>query len=131
MGIDGRRVADFEVELARNLRSLLERFKSGEYFAPPVLRERIPKGDGTKTRPIGIPTIEDKVLQIAVSMVLEAVYEQVFLDCSYGFRPGRSTHDALERLWKGAMDAGGGWVVELDSIRCHSPESSTPPSLLR
>jgi group II intron reverse transcriptase/maturase len=74
----------------------------------------IPKGDGQKTRPIGIPTFEDKVLQRAVVMVLQEVYEQDFLDCSYGFRPGRSAHQALERLWHGLMDMGGGWVADVD-----------------
>jgi len=75
----------------------------------------IPKeGAKGKTRPIGIPTLEDKVLQRAVLMVLEPVYEQDFLDCSYGFRPGRSAHQTLEALWKGLMDMGGGWVIDLD-----------------
>ena len=73
-----------------------------------------PEGDGSKTRPIGIPTFEDKVLQRAVAMVLEAVYEQDFLDCSYGFRPGRSAHQALEALWKRLMEMRGGWVLEVD-----------------
>jgi group II intron reverse transcriptase/maturase len=74
----------------------------------------IPKGDGKTTRPLGIPTFEDKVLQRAVAMVLEEVYEQDFLDCSYGFRPGRSAHQALQRLWEVLMDWGGGWVLEVD-----------------
>jgi retron-type reverse transcriptase len=78
---------------------LLDRFKSGTYRAPPGRRVEIPKPDGT-TRPIGIPTFEDKVLQRAVVMVLNAVYEQDFLDCSYGFRPGRSAHQAIESLWR-------------------------------
>jgi len=65
-----------------------------------VRRVYIPKGDDKKTRPIGIPAFEDKLLQRAVAMVLDAVYEQDFLDCSYGFRPGRSAHQALQAVWK-------------------------------
>jgi RNA-directed DNA polymerase len=80
-----------------------------------VRRVHIPKpGAAKKTRPIGIPTLEDKVLQRAVLMVLEPVYEQDFLDCSYGFRPGRSAHQALEALWQGLMGMGGGWIIDLD-----------------
>lgn len=114
VGADGQSGREYEVDLDRNLGDLLERFKSGSYFAPPVKRVHIPKGDGGKTRPIGVPTFEDKVLQRAVAMMVEAVYEQDFLDCSYGFRPGRSAHDALQALWKGLMGMGGGWVLELD-----------------
>jgi group II intron reverse transcriptase/maturase len=113
-GIDGQGWIGYAANLQENLRSLLDRFKSGTYQAPPVRRVHIPKGDGKSTRPIGIPTFEDKVLQRAVMMVLEAVYEQDFLDCSYGFRPGRSAHQALATLWQGLMNMGGGWVVEVD-----------------
>ncbi len=113
-GVDGTTASDYEVELEANLRSLLDRAKSGRYFAPPVRRVHIPKGSGNETRPIGIPTLEDKILQRAVAMCLEAVYEQDFLDCSYGFRPGRSAHQALEALWKGTMDLGAVWVIEVD-----------------
>ncbi len=114
MGVDGQTAAEYASDLEDNLQSLLDRFKSGTYKAPPVRRVHIPKGDGRKTRPIGIPTFEDKVLQRAVAMVLEAVYEQDFLDCSYGFRPGRSAHQALEALWQELMGMGGGWVLEVD-----------------
>ena len=112
-GVDGRTGRDYEEDLESNLQSLLDRFKSGRYQAPPVRRTYVPKGDGQQ-RPIGIPTFEDKVLQRAVTMVLEAVYEQDFLDCSYGYRPGRSAHQALKVLWQGLMAMGGGWVLELD-----------------
>src|SRR5213594_2954301 len=97
-GVDGQTAEEYAADLEGNLRRLLDRARSGTYHAPPVRRVHIPKGSGTETRPIGIPTLEDKVLQRAVAMVLEAVYEQEFLDCSYGFRPGRSAHQALEAL---------------------------------
>ncbi|MCP4592964.1 MAG: group II intron reverse transcriptase/maturase [bacterium] len=114
VGVDGQTAAEFEENLQGNLESLLGRLKSGTYRAPPVRRVHIPKGDGSKTRPIGIPTLEDKVLQRAVTMVLEAIYEQDFLDCSYGFRPGRSAHQALQSLWDGLTRMGGGWVLDAD-----------------
>ncbi len=113
-GVDGQTAEQYAQALESNLQSLLDRAKSGSYRAPPVRRVHIPKGDGSATRPLGIPTFEDKVLQRAVAMVLEAVYEQDFLDCSYGFRPGRSAHQALQRLWDVLMDWGGGWVLEVD-----------------
>ena len=71
--------------------SLLNRIKAGSYYAPPVRRHYIPKADGRK-RPLGIPTLEDKVAQRAILMLLESIYEADFLPCSYGFRPGRSAH---------------------------------------
>ncbi|RJO68795.1 MAG: group II intron reverse transcriptase/maturase [Myxococcales bacterium] len=114
VGIDGRTAADYARDLEGNLRSLLDRFKSGWYLAPPVRRTYIPKGDGKKMRPIGIPTFEDKVLQRAVAMLLEAIYEQDFLDCSYGFRPGRSAHQALEDFRERLMKMRGGFVIEVD-----------------
>jgi len=118
VGVDGQTATDYAVDLEGNLRSLLDRAKSGRYQAPPVRRVHIPKGTGSETRPIGIPTFEDKVLQRAVTMVLEAVYEQDFLDCSYGFRPGRSAHQALEALRQRAMEVRGGWVLEVDIRKC-------------
>jgi len=113
-GVDAQTAADYEANLEENLRSLLDRAKSGRYKAPPVKRVHIPKGKGDATRPIGIPTFEDKVLQRAVVMVLEAIYEQDFLDCSYGFRPGRSAHQALEAIWQQQKDLRVGWIVEAD-----------------
>lgn len=113
-GVDGQTAADYSANVCENLQSLLDRAKSGTYRAPPVRRVHIPKGTSGDTRPIGIPTFEDKVLQRAVVMVLEAVYEQDFLDCSYGFRPRRSAHQALATLWQQTMGMGGGWVLEVD-----------------
>jgi len=116
-GVDGQTADAYAEHLEENLQDLLDRAKSGRYRAPAVKRAHIPKGDGTSTRPIGVPTFEDKVLQRAVAMVLEPIYEQDFLDCSYGFRPGRSAHQALQ-VWRGElMRLGGGWVIELDVER--------------
>jgi RNA-directed DNA polymerase len=113
-GVDGQTWDDYAVNLRANLMSLLERAKSGTYRAPPVRRVRIPKGTGNETRPLGIPTLEDKVLQRAVVMVLEPIYEQDFLSCSYGYRPKRSAHMALQAIWQQVMDLGGCWLVEVD-----------------
>jgi retron-type reverse transcriptase len=113
-GVDGQTADEYASKLEENLRSLLERAKSGSYVAPPVRRVHIPKGEGAQTRAIGVPTFEDKVLQRAVAMVLEAVYEQDFLDCSYGFRPGRSAHQALRVVYKQTMKMAGRWVLEIE-----------------
>jgi RNA-directed DNA polymerase len=113
-GVDGGTSEAYAAQLEDNLRSLLEQAKSGTYRAPPVRRVHIPKGDGKQTRPIGIPTFEDKVLQRAVQMALEAVYEQAFLDCSYGFRPGKSAHHMLADFQSRAVRMAGGWVLEVD-----------------
>ena len=113
-GIDGVSAEQYAEHLGDNLQSLLERAKSGRYWAPPVRRVHIPKGDGKETRPIGIPTFEDKVLQRTVAMVIGEVYEQEFHDFSYGFRPGRSAHQALQAFRNATMRMKGGWLVEVD-----------------
>jgi len=113
-GVDGQSATQYAEHLEDNLQSLLDRAKSGRYWAPPVRRVHIPKGDGTETRPIGIPTFEDKVLQRAVAMVIGEVYEQEFHDFSYGFRPGRSAHQALEAVQHASWRMKGGWIVEVD-----------------
>jgi RNA-directed DNA polymerase len=114
LGVDGQSAAEYAKNLEENLQSLLDRAKSGTYRAPPVRRVHIPKGSGSETRPLGIPTFEDKVLQRAVVMVLEAIYEQDFLDCSYGFRPKRSAHQLLADFQNQAVVMAGGWVLEID-----------------
>jgi RNA-directed DNA polymerase len=115
-GIDGVAAAEYAEKLEANLLDLLDRIKSGRYQAPPVRRSYIPKADGTQ-RPLGIPTFEDKVARRAVVMLLEAVYEQDFLPCSYGFRPGRSAHDALHELRTALMTQGMRWVSDIDVER--------------
>jgi group II intron reverse transcriptase/maturase len=113
-GVDGQTAKHYAAALDANLTSLLQRAKSGTYRALPVRRVHIPKGSGRETRPLGIPTFEDKVLQRAVTMLLEPIYEQDFLDCSYGFRAGRSAHQALATLQHEITITRGGWVVEID-----------------
>src|SRR4051812_26898775 len=112
-GIDGVTAAAYEVQLEANLRDLLDRIKSGRYQAPPVRRAYIPKADGSQ-RPLGIPTFEDKVAQRAIAMVLEAIYEQDFLPCSYGFRPARSAHQALHALRSAIWSQRLYWVLDVD-----------------
>jgi group II intron reverse transcriptase/maturase len=114
-GVDGQSGKDYAENLDANLKSLLDRAKSGDHYkAPPVRRTYIPKGDGKTMRPLGIPTFEDKVLQRAVVMLLEPLYEQDFLNCSYGFRPRKSAHQALQEIWNQMMSMGGGWVLDAD-----------------
>jgi len=115
VGVDGETADEYEKNLEANLQDLLNRAKSGTYVAPPVRRAYIPKaGSPNETRPLGIPTFEDKILQRAVLMVLEPVYETDFLDVSHGFRPGRGAHGALQTLWKNEMKLGGDWIVDVD-----------------
>jgi group II intron reverse transcriptase/maturase len=113
VGIDRVTAEEYAQKLDANLLELKELAKSGRYRAPAVRRAHIPKGNG-ETRPIGIPTFEDKVLQRAVHMILEPIYEQSFRDCSFGFRPGRSAHDALRVLRERMTEMGGGWIIDLD-----------------
>ena len=113
VGTDGQTAADYEANLEENLRSLLGRIKSGSYRAPPVRRVHIPKADG-RTRPLGIPTFEDKVAQRAIVLLLEPIYEHDFLPCSYGFRPGRSAHQALRDLRSHIMGSNGRWILDAD-----------------
>lgn len=113
VGVDGQTAAHYAAQLETNLQALLERFRSGSYHAPPVRRVHLPKGDG-RTRPIGIPTFEDKVLQRAVTMLLEPLYEPIFDRHSYGFRPGHRAHDAVRVVRETMETWRGGWVIDGD-----------------
>jgi RNA-directed DNA polymerase len=112
-GVDGQSVAAYGERLEENLRDLLERAKSGRYRAPSVKRGYVPK-DGKELRPIGIPTTENKVLERAVVMLLEPIYEACFDDGSYGFRSGRSAHQALASIREHIVERDGCWVVDVD-----------------
>jgi group II intron reverse transcriptase/maturase len=114
VGIDRVSAAEYGEHLERNLGDLHGRLKAGIYHAPPVRRVWIPKGGGSSRRPLGIPTYEDKIVQRAVVMLLESIYEQDFLDCSWGFRPRRGAHMALDRLWQSITRTNGGWVLDVD-----------------
>jgi len=114
-GVDGVTADEWEVGIEEKLQKLVELLKSGKYRAPPVKRVYIPKaGSKTEKRPIGIPTYEDKILQRAIVMALEPILEREFYDFSYGFRPRKSAHQALKRIWKEIMDMGGAYVIDMD-----------------
>jgi retron-type reverse transcriptase len=112
-GIDQETTTEFASNLEERCHDLVARLKARRYKAPPVRRVEIPKGDG-KTRPLGIPTVEDRLLQRAVARILNAIYEQDFLPCSYGFRPGRNPHQALATLRDKAMAGRATCVFETD-----------------
>lgn len=114
-GVDGETTRQFEQHLEMRVRILCERLKRGTYRAPPVRRVEIPKGPGKAgTRPLGIPTVEDRLVQRAVARILESVFEADFLECSYGFRPGRSPHDALRALRVAIVTKKVGHLFEAD-----------------
>jgi RNA-directed DNA polymerase len=112
-GVDGETWRHYGEELERNLQDLSERLKRGAYRAKPVRRVFIPKADG-RQRPLGVPALEDKILQRAAVEVLNAIYETDFLGFSYGFRPGRSQHQALDALYTGLLTRKVNWVLDLD-----------------
>jgi group II intron reverse transcriptase/maturase len=114
VGIDGQGVDEYGLKLDERLTDLLGRAKSGSYQAPPVRRVQIPKAGSDEKRPIGIPTTEDKVLQMAAHMLLEAVYEEEFYDFSYGFRAGKSAHQALAQIRKDIHEKRINWIIDAD-----------------
>ena len=112
-GVDGVTYEEYEKDAARNIRELHRRLKDGKYRAQPLRRVYIPKENG-KQRPISIPALEDKLVQKVMVEILNAIYEQDFLDCSYGFRPGRGAHQALDEVGRVICTRPTGWILELD-----------------
>jgi RNA-directed DNA polymerase len=113
-GIDGQTKETYQGNLEENLSNLLERLKQGSYKPSPVRRKYIPKPGSNKLRPLGIPVLEDKLIQSALVIILESIYEVDFLDNSYGFRPKRSQHDALKDLSRNIGTKKVGFLVEAD-----------------
>jgi RNA-directed DNA polymerase len=116
-GVDGVTWADYEAELESRLADLHERVHRGAYRPQPSRRTYIPKADG-KQRPLAIAALEDKIVQGATVIVLNAIYEEEFLGFSYGFRPGRGPHDALDALWMGITSRKVNWIVDADIQNC-------------
>ena len=112
-GVDGVTYEEYERDVARNIQTLHERLKNGKYRAQPLRRVYIPKENG-KQRPISIPALEDKIVQKATVEILNAIYEQDFLDCSYGFRPGRGPHQALDEVRRVICTRPSEWILEID-----------------
>jgi group II intron reverse transcriptase/maturase len=112
-GVDGETWRHYGEELEKNLQDLSGRLKRGAYRAKPVRRVYIPKADG-RQRPLGVTALEDKIVQRAAVEVLNAIYEVDFLGFSYGFRPGRSQHQALDALYTGLLTRKVNWVLDLD-----------------
>jgi len=112
-GVDGETWRHYGEQLEKNLQDLSERLKRGAYRAKPVRRVYIPKADG-RQRPLGVTALEDKIVQRAAVEVLNAIYETDFLGFSYGFRPKRSQHRALDALYTGLLTRKVSWVLDLD-----------------
>src|ERR1700682_114745 len=112
-GVDGVTHQEYQQDAERKIQELYQRLKDGKYQAQPLRRVYIPKENG-KQRPISIPALEDKIVQKAMVEVLNAIYEQDFLDCSYGFRPGRGQHQALDEVRRVICTRPTEWILELD-----------------
>jgi group II intron reverse transcriptase/maturase len=112
-GVDGQTWQKYNEQMEDRIPVLYRAFKSGTYRAPNILRKYIPKGDG-RMRPLGLPTVEDKILQSAVTRVLTPIYEQEFYDFSYGFREGKSQHQALDRLFREVSFEGKRYIIDAD-----------------
>jgi len=113
-GVDDVTYEEYEVYLNTNIQKLVKRMKAGKYYPQPVRRAYIPKGDGNKLRPLGIPALEDKIVQMGITRILNAIYESKFLDCSYGYRKGRDCHVALKQLDNTIMTKPVNHVIDAD-----------------
>ena len=111
-GVDGQSIERFAAQAERYLQELQDSLEDGSYRPHPVKRVEIPKGDG-RTRPLGIPTVKDRIVQTALKMVIEPIFETQFRPGSFGFRPGRSCKDALRAVDR-LLKAGFTWVVDAD-----------------
>lgn len=111
-GVDEQSIEEFEDNYKKNMRELHRQFREDRYEPSPVLRIFIPKGDG-RERPLGIPTVKDRIAQESVRRVIEPIFEKIFCDCSYGFRPGRSALDAIAKIEE-YRDQGYKWVIDAD-----------------
>ena len=112
-GVDGVTYEEYQRDAERKIQELYQRLKDGQYQAQPLRRVYVPKENG-KQRPISIPALEDKIVQKATAEILNAIYEQDFLDCSYGFRPGRGQHQALDAVGRVICTRPTGWILDLD-----------------
>src|SRR5579864_3610306 len=112
-GVDGVTYEEYQQDAERKVQELYQRLKHGKYQAQPLRRVYVPKENG-KQRPISIPALEDKIVQKAMVEILNAIYEQDFLDCSYGFRPKRGQHQALDEVRRVICTRPTGWILELD-----------------
>ena len=124
-GVDGETWRHYGEELEKNLQDLSGRLKRGAYRAKPVRRVYIPKADG-RQRPLGVTALEDKIVQRAAVEVLNAIYETDFLGFSYGFRPGRSQHQALDALYAGLLTRRVNWVLDVDIRGFLDPSPQCP-----
>lgn len=113
-GVNRETWAEYNERRSERIPRLHDEFKSGQYRAPNIRRIYIPKGEGKQKRPLGLPTVEDKLLQTAVTKVLTPVYEKMFYDTSYGFRSGKSQHQALEKLYKEVSFEGKRYIIDAD-----------------
>jgi retron-type reverse transcriptase len=125
-GVDGETWRHYGEDLEAKLRDLSERLKRGAYRAKPVRRVYIPKADG-RQRPLGVTALEDKIVQRATVEVLNGIYEKDFLGFSYGFRPGRSPHQALDALTVGIQRKRVNWVLDADIRGFLDTASYFPP----